>query len=164
MERTREEDLEVRVRSLAPDDLGGVITIDAKNTGRRRDEYLKLKFRENLAETGIKMSLAAEVDGVLAGFLLARVYYGEFGTMEPAAVLDTIGVHQAFHGRGVGAALLGQLRTNLTGIGVRRIQTEVSWEDAAILGFFRREGFTLSDRLCLDLDLSRRREEDEGSS
>jgi ribosomal protein S18 acetylase RimI-like enzyme len=161
MERTREEDLEVRVRSLAPADLGAVVAIDEKNTGRRRDEYLKLKFRENLSETGIRMSLAAEVDGVLCGFLLARVYYGEFGRMEPAAVLDTIAVHPEFHGRGVGAALLAQLRTNLAGVGVSRVQTEVSWADAALLGFFRREGFTLSDRLCLELDPRQRLEEAE---
>ncbi len=164
MERTREEEQEVQVRSLAQEDLPLVTTIDAKNAGRRRDEYLKLKFRDNLSETGIRMSLAAEIDGVLCGFLLARVYYGEFGTMEPAAVLDTIGVHPEFHGQGVGAALLAQLRTNLAGIGVRRVQTEVGWDDAALLGFFRREGFMLSNRLCLDLDLERRREEDEIAS
>ncbi len=161
MERTREEEQEVQVRSLAQEDLPMVTAIDAKNAGRRRDEYLKLKFRDNLSETGIRMSLAAEIDGVLCGFLLARVYYGEFGTMEPAAVLDTIGVHPEFHGRGVGAALLAQLRTNLHGIGVRRVQTEVGWDDAALLGFFRREGFMLSNRLCLDLDLERVRKEGE---
>ncbi len=161
MGHTREEDLEVRVRSLAPSDLDVVVAIDAKNTGRRRDEYLKLKFRENLSETGIRISLAGEVDGVLCGFLLARVYYGEFGRMEPAAVLDTIAVHPEFHGRGVGAALLAQLRTNLAGIGVRRVQTEVSWDDAALLGFFRREGFTLSDRLCLELDPRRGPDEED---
>ncbi len=164
MERTREEDLEVRVRSLEPVDLDTVVAIDAKNTGRRRDEYLKLKFRDNLSETGIRVSLAAEVDGVLCGFLLARVYYGEFGRMEPAAVLDTIAVHPEFHGRGVGAALLAQLRTNLAGIGVGKVQTEVSWDDAALLGFFRREGFMLSDRLCLELDPRRNPEEEEDLS
>lgn len=163
MDRTREEEQEVRVRSLVAEDLASVIAIDSKNSGRRRDEYLRLKFRENLSETGIRMSLAAEIDGVLCGFLLARVYYGEFGTMEPAAVLDTIGVHEAFHGRGVGRALLAQLRTNLAGIGVPRVQTEVSWEDAALLAFFRREGFALSNRLCLDLELDGRREDEDAS-
>lgn len=162
MEQTKgAEDQAVRVRSLTAKDLDAVIAIDAKNAGRHREEYLKLKFRESLSETGIRMSLAADVDGVLCGFLLAKVYYGEFGTMEPAAVLDTIGVHPEFHGQGVGRALLAQLRTNLAGIGVGRVQTEVSWEDGGLLGFFRREGFTLSHRLCLELDLARRREEEE---
>ncbi len=159
MEQTKDEQA-VRVRSLTAGDLDDVVAIDALNTGRRRDEYLRLKLGESLTETGIRMSLAAEIDGALRGFLLARVYYGEFGTLEPAAVLDTIGVHPDLQGRGVGAALMDQLRTNLAGLGVRRVQTEVSWEDAALLGFFRKEGFTLADRICLELDPGRSRHEE----
>jgi len=37
------------------------------------------------AETGIKVSLAGELDDCFCGFLLARVYYGEFGAPEPVA-------------------------------------------------------------------------------
>lgn len=148
---------DVVVRDLRSDDLEPIITIDARNIGRRRDEYLKLKLREGLAETGVRVSLAAEVDGCFCGFLLARVYYGEFGVMEPVAVLETIGVHPDFHRRGVGAALLRQLRMNLSVLRVATVRTEVNWRDGTLLDFFRHEGFGLSDRLCLDLDLEARR-------
>ena len=47
----------VMVRGLQPDDLERVIALDAKIVGRRRDEYFKLKLKENLADTGIKVSL-----------------------------------------------------------------------------------------------------------
>lgn len=164
MERARELGEQVYVRGLTPADLDGVIAIDARITGRRRDEYFKLKFRENLAEAGIRISLAAEVEGALCGFLLARVYFGEFGTVEPAAVLDTIGVRPGSQHQGVGSALLRQLRTNLAGIGVARVQTEVSWDDPMLVGFFRREGFRMSPRLCLDLDVSRPPREGEDAS
>jgi ribosomal protein S18 acetylase RimI-like enzyme len=160
MERSQEQGERVYVRGLVQADLDGVIAIDEKITGRRRDEYFKLKFRENLAEAGIRISLAAQIEGALCGFLLARVYFGEFGTVEPAAVLDTIGVHPDFQGQGVGSALLRQLRTNLAGIGVGRVQTEVSWDDPLLVGFFRREGFQMAPRLCLDLDVSRPPRED----
>lgn len=155
MERALEQGERVYVRGLMPSDLDGVIAIDARNTGHRRDEYFRLKFRENLAEAGIRISLAAEIEGALCGFLLARVYFGEFGTMEPAAVLDTIGVRPEFQHQGVGSALLRQLRTNLAGIGVGRVQTEVSWDSPLLVGFFRRAGFQMAPRLCLDLDLSK---------
>jgi len=156
---------DVVVRDLCSGDLEPIIAIDARNIGRRREEYLKLKLREGLAETGIKVSLAAEVEGCLCGFLLARVYYGEFGVMEPVAVLETIGVHPDFHRRGVGAALLRQLRMNLSALRVTTVRTEVSWRDGTLLDFFRHEGFELSERLCLDLDLdpeARRRGSDRG--
>jgi ribosomal protein S18 acetylase RimI-like enzyme len=141
----------VTVRNLRPSDLEAVITLDAKNTGRRREEFFRVKLQQNLQETGVKVSLAAEIDGALVGFLLARVYYGEFGQTEPAAVLDTIDVHPSFHGRSVGAALLDQLRTNLFGLGVPLLRTEVDWNDMPLLGFFQHEGFRPSSRLCIEL-------------
>lgn len=143
----------VVVRGLRPEDLEAVIGLDARNTGRRRDEYFRLKLQQNLVESGIKISLAADLDGSLVGFLLARVHYGEFGRMEPAAVLDTIDVHPDFRKSGIGGALLRQLRLNLQGLRVPRLQTEVSWDAPELLTFFHHEGFRPAARLCLDLEL-----------
>jgi ribosomal protein S18 acetylase RimI-like enzyme len=145
------------VRKLRVDDLEAVIALDAKVTGRRRTEYYRLKMKQNLTEAGIALSLVAELDGIFAGFLLSRVYYGEFGLIEPAAVLDTIAVHPDFRGRGVGAALLDQLRTDLAGLGVPNLQTEVSWSDPRLITFFHHQGFRPAERFCLDLNLEPRR-------
>lgn len=157
MEDDRETD-HVVVRRLRPEDLEAVIATDARSAGRRRDEFFKLKLKQALSDTGIQVSLAAEVDGNFAGFLLARVYYGEFGMVEPAAALDTIGVRPEARGRGVGAALVRQLRTNLLGLGIPRLQTEVAWESLDLLAFFHHEGFRPAARFCLDLDLEATRD------
>jgi ribosomal protein S18 acetylase RimI-like enzyme len=149
------EEETITVRNLRPEDLEAVISLDEKITGRRREEYFKVKLAQNLEETGIKVSLAAEREGAFAGFLLARVYYGEFGTMEPAAVLDTLGVHPAFRRQGVGAALLEQLRKNLSALGISTVRTEVSWDDPELLAFFHHVGFRPAARFCLDLSLER---------
>lgn len=148
----------VAVRSLRPSDLEAVIALDARWSGRRREEYFGIKLQQNLNESGVKVSLAAELDGAFVGFLLARVFYGEFGRTERAAVLDTLGVHPDFRGRGVGRALLRQLRTNLGALGVPSLQTEVSWDDPHLLTFFHHEGFRPASRLCLDLELGAREE------
>jgi ribosomal protein S18 acetylase RimI-like enzyme len=146
----------VRVRGLRPDDFDAVVAIDAKNVGRRREEYFRVKLEENLRATGVRVSLAAELDGLFVGFLLARVYYGEFGRTEPAAVLDTLAVHPDFQGRHVGGALLAQLKRNLAGLRVGSIQTEVAWEDQRLMAFFQHEGFRPAARLALDLPLAER--------
>lgn len=143
----------VVVRPLRPDDLEAVIALDAKIVGRRRDEYFAVKLQQNLSETGIKVSLAGECDGLFAGFLLARVYYGEFGSVEPVAALDTLGVHPDFRRRGVGRALMEQLRKNLRSLRIDKLRTEVEWDEQELLAFFHREGFRPSPRLCLDLDM-----------
>ncbi|MBC8451439.1 MAG: GNAT family N-acetyltransferase [Planctomycetes bacterium] len=151
------ETQKVLVRGLKPEDFDSVVRLDGKNTGRRREEYFKVKLQQNLQETGVKVSLAAEFDGAFVGFLLARVYYGEFGISEPTALLDTIDVHPDFKGHGVGRALLDQLNINLNGLGVHTLRTEVSWDAPDLIAFFNHSGFHPAPRLCLDLDLEEAR-------
>ena len=147
-------DLDVVVRNLTAADLDAVILLDAKNVGRRREEFFKLKLKQALSDTGVTVSLAAEVKGSFVGFLLARVFYGEFGVTERVAVMDVIDVHPAFRGQHVATALLDQLRTNLVGLGIGVLRTEVGWENTELLGFFRREGFVMAQRVCLDLEVA----------
>jgi GNAT superfamily N-acetyltransferase len=68
-----------------------------------------------------------------------------------------MGVHPDFRGRGVAADLIDQLRTNLLGLGIRTLQTEVSWQNPGLLAFFQHEGFQPAPRFCLDLDLEKTR-------
>jgi ribosomal protein S18 acetylase RimI-like enzyme len=146
---------QVLVRTLRQADLDTIVAIDAASVGRRRDRFLALKVTQAFADTGIAASLVAELDDHVVGFVLARVYYGEFGVVEPAAVLDVLGVHPDYRGRRVAAALVDQLRTNLLGLGIPKLQTEVQWSHPELIAFFQHEGFLLAPRLCLDLDLGR---------
>ena len=72
---------------------------------------------------------------------MARVDLGEFGRIEPAAVMDTIGVDPDFAGRGVGRALLSQLLANLTTLRVDKVLTEVDWGDRELMAYLDRCGF-----------------------
>ena len=100
------------------------------------------------------ISLAAEVDGTLVGFLLGRMYYGEFGVPEPVAIIDTIIVDPAFGGRRVGSALVQQLARNLQSLRIETIRTKVDWESQDRLRCFAKQGFKPSQPLCLALQLS----------
>lgn len=147
----------VLVRNLVREDLGPIVAIDTASAGRRRETFLALKFEQALSDTGLTVSLAAECDDHVVGFLLARLYYGEFGVVEPAAVLDVIGVHPDYRGRRVATALIDQLRTNLLGLAIPTLKTEVPWDNPDLMAFFQHEGFTVAPRICLDLDLARTR-------
>jgi len=154
METTLETSDRVVVRRLRPDDLQRVIGVDAKIVGRERSQFFAAVLERNLRDTGVQVSLAAELDGLFAGYLLARAWYGEFGTMEPYAVLESFGVHPDWRGQGVGRALLEQLVTNLNGLGLRTLRTEVDWNDIDLITFFHRSGFQPARRLCLELEWS----------
>ncbi len=137
------------VRSLKEEDLGAVVRIDGKLTGRDRSRYYAVKFKEMLVESGIRVSLVAEDYGTVAGFIMARVDYGEFGKADQAAVIDTIGVHPAYKGTGIGNALLAQLLVNLATLRVESLRTQVRWENFELQRFLQVRGFEPSQRLVL---------------
>ncbi|MBI1732961.1 MAG: GNAT family N-acetyltransferase, partial [Gammaproteobacteria bacterium] len=101
-------------RSLQRSDLAALVRIDRKVLGRDRSGYYERKLAEVLDESGIRVSLAAEVDGMVSGFIMARVDFGEFGRAEPYAVLDTMSVDPGLQHRRIATALLSQLLANLT--------------------------------------------------
>lgn len=138
----------IPVRSLKPEDLSALVRIDRKITGRDRTVYFERKFAEVLGESGIRVSLVAEVDDRPAGYVMARVDFGEFGRVEPTAVIDTIGVNPDDGHQGIGHALMSQLVANLAMLRIERIRTEVEWDDFALIGFLRTHGFKPSQRIA----------------
>lgn len=137
------------VRSLREEDLEGVVRIDSKLTGRDNSSYYEQKFREMLVETGIRVSLVAEESDTVAGFVMARLDYGEYGKADQAAVIDTIGVHPVYKRTGVGHALLSQLLINLSNLKVDSVRTQVSWKNFDLQQFLFAKGFAPSQRLVL---------------
>lgn len=147
-EMIREYD-RIPVRTLTKDDLPVMVRIDERITGRPRHDYLSLKLDEALDDTRIKVSLGADVDGQLAGFLMGRLYYGEFGVPEPIAILDTIGVDPMRARKGIGKALIEQFCMNLRAVGIDTVQTQADWNDWDLLRFLSKHGFEPAPRVCL---------------
>ncbi|MGC2520254.1 MAG: GNAT family N-acetyltransferase, partial [Burkholderiales bacterium] len=111
------------VRSLASGDVGNIVRIDHRITGRDRTAYITRLVGEALNDSAIRVSLAAYRDGSVSGYIMAKVDFGDFGRTEPVAVIDTIGVDPGFAGTGIGTALLSQLFVNLEALHVERVET-----------------------------------------
>lgn len=143
----------VAIRSLRETDLEAVVRIDKKLSGQDRSAYYRGKFREMLVESGIRVSLVAERKDLLAGFIMARLDYGEFGQPIQTAVIDTLGVHPAEAGTGVGQALLAQLVNLLSTLQVESLRTQIQWPQHGLHSFLQRCGFLPSQRLVLSKHL-----------
>lgn len=141
------------VRSMAEGDLEAIVRIDAKITGRDRSRYLEAKLAEAMFDSGIRISLVAELDGRPVGFVMARMDFGQFDRTEPVAVIDTLGVDPDAAGRGVGKALLSQLLANLGSLHVERVETTLALENFDLLGFLYRCGFGPSQQLAFRKDI-----------
>ncbi|MCB1661204.1 MAG: GNAT family N-acetyltransferase [Pseudomonadales bacterium] len=143
----------IPVRTMKESDLAGIVKVDKKLTGNDRTAFYRSKISEVLNESGIRVSLVVEQDNTVVGFAMVRLDYGEFGQMEPSAVLDTLGVNPEYHRSGVGKALLSQLMVNLSALQVNNIQTQVHWESFGLLEFLSNCGFKATQNLVLNKSL-----------
>ena len=141
------------VRTMRQEDLEAVVEIDQAATGRRRTEYFNRMLERALGAGGLQISLVAETDRKVVGYVVGTVFYGEFGIAEPVATIDAIGVDAQSRGQNVGSALMRQLKTNLGALGVSGLRSEVSWDNFDLLAFFRKQGFAPARRLCLERPL-----------
>ena len=138
------------IRVLKLDDIDDIVRIDQKVAGRKREAYIRELVEEAMSDSAVRVSLVARVDGIAAGFVMARADFGDYGRVEPVAVLDTIGVDPGYAHRGIGHALLSQLFANLEALGVERVDTAVARENFGLLGFFYDVAFEQSQRLSFD--------------
>lgn len=135
------------IRSLEAADLPALARIDRHATGRDRSAYLAHKVSEVLEQSGVRISLVAEDQGMAVGFVMARLDHGEFGRTFPMAVVDTIGVDPGWHG--VGQELLRQLIGNLRSLRVDGMRTIVRWDDHELNRFLSTNGFAPAGRIAL---------------
>ncbi len=139
----------IDIASLACGDLEDLVRIDGKLTRRDRRDYMAGKLDEALLDSGIRVSLLARSDGLAAGFLMARIDFGDTGRTRPTAVVDTLGVHPDFARRGIASALLAQLAINLEALRIERIETTLRAADLGLISFFTRAGFRPAERIAL---------------
>ena len=142
----------VKIRALKTEDLGAIVKIDEGVLGESRKNYWerRLKLMNNKSS---QISLVAEEEGEVVGFILGDVSGWEFGVPETVGWMDTIGVAPAYQKRGVATALAHELIKNLKAIGVRTIYTLVSWNEWDLLQFFHAMGFTRGDMINLELKI-----------
>jgi ribosomal protein S18 acetylase RimI-like enzyme len=136
------------IHLLKASDIDDVVRIDRHITGRDRRGYMQHALDEALRESGVRISLAARRDGIMAGFIMARADLGDFGRAEPAAVIDTIDVAPEYEHHGIGHALLSQLFLNLAALRIERVETVVAAANLPLLGFFYGAGFAPAQRLA----------------
>jgi ribosomal protein S18 acetylase RimI-like enzyme len=134
-------------RSMQPGDLEAIVKIAHHIDGGDHRAYYTEKMDEAISQSGVRVSLVAEQDGRVAGFVMARVDFGEFGRMEPAAVIDSFGVDPGQARHHVGSALIGQLTANLRMLRCETVHTAVDWSQSELLAFLRATGFAPSQRL-----------------
>lgn len=131
----------INVRPVEPTDLAAIVRIDEKLSGQTRKDY----WQQRLDIAGLRppwMSLVAETDGRLVGFLFGWVSESEFGIASPTGWIDQIGVDPPYRGRGIAHALLDRFVSSGRELrAIEKVATLIDLGQADVREFFTRMGF-----------------------
>ena len=129
-----------RIRPLTELDIGSVVRIDEKLSGRYRPAVWEGRVGYYLRRDP-EASRVAEVGGRVVGFMLGEVRGGEFGQEEPTGWIEFFGVDPEHRGRGLGRRLIDALMAHFRAQGVHVVRTLADRGDAGVTGFLSAAGF-----------------------
>ena len=140
------------IRHLKNEDFEAIVKIDEKVLGEQRGDYWERKLAL-MNDKSSQVSLVAEVDNRVVGFILGDVSGWEFGVPNTIGWIDTIGIDPDYQKKGLATSLAHELINHLKTFGVKIIYTLVSWNDWDLLQFFHAMGFARGDMINLELKL-----------
>lgn len=130
----------ITIRTLQSSDLADVARVDERLTGQARKDYWQTRL-ELAALRPPWMSLVAETDGRVVGFLFGWVGESEFGIPVRTGWIDLIGVDPRYRGLGVGRALVERFAASGRELrDVRTVATFIDLAQADVREFFLRLG------------------------
>jgi ribosomal protein S18 acetylase RimI-like enzyme len=144
----------IKIRLMKAEDFDAVVGIDGKVLKTSRPEYYEMKFEKLFkSKDYLPVSLVAEEDGKVVGFVMGEIYMGEYGIFQEEATLDTIGVDPAYQHKGIGEQLINEFMDHLRKVGVQKINTLVAWNDSKLIHFFSANQFGPSKTINLERNL-----------
>ena len=141
---------ELALRPAREDDLESVIALNRSHSGQSRRGFFEKRWQAMARAPEAFISLAAEQENALAGFVLAHVLDGEFGGSERVVVLDAVGVANDARGIGIGSSLMQALVDQVRERGAGELRTQARWDQRGLLEFFAKAGFRLAPSVVLE--------------
>jgi ribosomal protein S18 acetylase RimI-like enzyme len=132
----------VVIRKLRVEDAEEVRRIQLAITKRADDIDYRQSIKTVLSGDR-NVALAAEVNGVVAGYMVSHTLLGGFGLAKSAWITD-FGVDPKLMGQGIGKSLAQKVLEEHESLGITQVYTAVRWDSVDILSFFRTLGFDRS--------------------
>jgi ribosomal protein S18 acetylase RimI-like enzyme len=129
----------IRIRPMEHEDIDSVLAIDRKITGKRRAVTYTELITGDLGGA-LALSIVAEVDGVVQGFLLARRIYvvappGEVG------LIQILGVDPDYQRRGIASKMVSALLDACRAKKLSAVRIMINSRDNQLVGLFEHLGF-----------------------
>ena len=150
----------VKIRPLSLDNIKDIVRIEKRIEGKlgiineERMEYLKEATRYNIERSDPMMSLGAELDENIVGFIIGEIRIWEFGIGEKTGWIRILGVDPDFQRRGIGRKLGEALLEHFERRGIKRVRTMAEWYTGDLISFFRSLGFNMLNMIPLEKELN----------
>jgi ribosomal protein S18 acetylase RimI-like enzyme len=131
------------IRPVNETDLGDIVAIDEKISGKYRPEVWENRVLYYLRRDA-DSSVVAESGGHVVGFMFGEVRSGEFGLEEPTGWIEVLGVDPEARGGGIGRRLAEAMLRHFRAKGATTVRTLVDENMDGIATFFRSMGFEAS--------------------
>jgi len=134
------QETKVRIRPMEPEDIDSVLAIDRKITGVRRAVTYTDLITGDLGGV-LDLSFVAEVNGQVAGFILARrVYVGE--PVTEVGLIQILGVDPDYWRQGIATRLAKALLETCRAKKLGAVRIMVNERNSQLRGLFEHLGFT----------------------
>ncbi len=133
------EEGKVRIRPMEPEDIDSVLAIDRKISGARRAVTYTDLITGDLGGV-LDLSFVAEVNGQVAGFILARrAYVGE--PVTEVGLIQILGVDPDYWRQGIASKLVNVLLDTCQSKKLNAVRIMVNQRDSQLQGLFAHMGF-----------------------
>lgn len=152
----------VKIRPLSLDNIKDIVRIEKRIEGKlgiineERMEYLKEATRYNIERSDPMMSLGAELDENIVGFIIGEIRIWEFGIGEKTGWIRILGVDPDFQRRGIGRKLGEALLEHFERRGIKRVRTMAEWYTGDLISFFKSLGFNMLNMIPLEKELNKK--------
>jgi len=129
----------IRIRPMEPEDIESFLAIDRKISGVRRAVTYTDLITGDLGGV-LDLSFVAEVDGQVAGFILARrAYVGE--PVTEVGLIQILGVDPDYWHQGIASKLVNELLDACQSKKLNAVRIMVNERDSQLQGLFAHMGF-----------------------
>jgi len=136
----------IKIRLMEYEDLKDVVGIDEKTLKVSRLEYYEQKF-ELFFKSGEYLPtsfVAQDENETIVGFIMGKLYIGEYGISGEGAAVDAVGVDPDYQRQGIGKKLMNEFVCHLKQLGVEKINTLVDKNDTRMTLYFEANQFSPS--------------------
>ncbi len=139
---------QVNIREISSDDATSIQNIRMAISEDDTEVNFEKFIEQQIADGSGKLSLVAEINDNIVGYMISTTLYAGFGVKKSAWIM-AIGVHPDHMGQGIGLELANKICEIYKAKGVKEMYSSVLWDSTDVLSFFKKLGFERSDFINL---------------